>query len=259
MKSTLKNSLFFVLASLLTVLMSAFSLTSVLAHTKLVNSSRNGFLADKQRALNFYSVFSAAYDTLNSRLYTEQMRSEITAKIGSGSNLKVLDAGCGTGYTTKGILRRRNVVEVAAVDINAAQLRRAAKNLQSQKGRTVLNQADAENLPFQNSVFDIVISVGAIEYFPDPKKAIGEMARVAKPLGVVIVGSPERAWFCKFGLDRVFFTPTFEEVEAFFSNAGLENVSAVFTGLDAFFGTSKYVSVVTGSKAINSLVYGKPD
>jgi ubiquinone/menaquinone biosynthesis C-methylase UbiE len=185
---------------------------------------------------------------LNPRLYTDKMRSEIAGKIGEGSCLRVLDVGCGTGYTTEGILNRANVSEVVGVDLNPAQLGRAAKNLRSRKPKTSLSRGDVENLPFQDCSFDAVVSVGAIEYFPDPKKALKEMARVAKLNGTVVVGGPESAWFGKLGLDKVFYTPAASEVEALFHSVGLVCVRSVLTGVNTFFGTGKYVAVVVGTK-----------
>ena len=149
---------------------------------------KSAFLVDKQRTLNFYRVFSIVYDILNPQLYTDKMRSEIAGKIGEGSCLRILDVGCGTGYTTEGILNRANVSEVVGVDMNPVQLGRAAKNLHMWKPKTSLSRGDVENLPFKDGSFDAVVSVGAIEYFPDPKKALKEMARVAKLNGTVVVG-----------------------------------------------------------------------
>ncbi len=163
-----------------------------------------GFLADEHRALNFYRIFSVAYDILNPYLYTDAMRSEMVNQIENGANLRVLDVGCGTGYTTSGVLRREDVSEVVALDMNPVQLKRAVKNLRLEKGRTFISRGDADNLPFADCSFDAVISVGAIEYFPDPEKTIKEFARVTKPGGTVIVGGPESGWFSKLGFKQGF-------------------------------------------------------
>lgn len=82
-------SLLFALASLLTGVMSALAFGAVLARNLKTQQHNGAFLADKQRALNFYRVFSAAYDILNPHLYTDYMRSEIVTRIGSGKGLRV--------------------------------------------------------------------------------------------------------------------------------------------------------------------------
>ena len=120
-----------------------------------------------------------------------------------------------------GILKREDVSEIVALDMNPVQLKRAVKNLRSEKHRTFISRGDADNLPFVDCSFDAVISVGAIEYFPDPEKTIKEFARVTKPSGTVIVGGPESGWFSKFALNRVFYTPSAQEMETFFRKADL--------------------------------------
>ena len=41
-------------------------------------------------------------------------------------------------------------------------------------------------MPFQSDRFDVVLSYGAVNGLTDPAKAIAEMARVAKPGGVLL-------------------------------------------------------------------------
>jgi len=242
------------MASLLTGFMSLLAFGFVWAKQKGVQpdyAQRTiGFLADKQRALNFYRIFSVAYDILNPYLYTDAMRDELVSQIKIGVDLRVLDVGCGTGYTTSGILSRRDVCEVVGLDMNPVQLNRAAKNLYSEMAKLSLSRGDAENLPFVDDSFDAVISVGAIEYFPDPEKVLRELARVANPRGNVIVCGPESAWFSKFALNRVFYTPSVKEMDEIFRNAGLVEVKSVLTGVNTFFGTGRYVVFTVGVKPL---------
>ncbi len=244
------GSILFALASLLTALMTVFAVASAWVQNTARKRPGEGrsFLADKNRALAFYKIFSSVYDFLNPGFYTATMRAEALDPISGGSALRVLDVGCGTGYTTTGILQQKGVCEVVALDMNPVQLGRAAKNLQSEKARASLWRGDAENLPFGDAVFDAVVSMGAVEYFPSPQKAVHEFARVTKPNAMVILGGPENAWFRKFGLDKFFYTPSGADLEGFFVDAGLHHVSSRLVGLDTVFGTGKYVVVTSGLK-----------
>ncbi len=248
----LSASLLFLLASLLTGIVSVFALGFVWAKQKVEEQHKPqktpGFLADEHRALNFYRIFSVAYDILNPYLYTDAMRSEMVNQIENGADLRVLDVGCGTGYTTTGVLMRKDVSEVVGLDMNPVQLKRAAKNLRCEKSRTFISRGDADNLPFPDGSFDAVISVGAIEYFPDPEKTIKEFARVTRDGGTVIVGGPESGWFSKLALDKVFYTPSAQEMEANFCAAHLTSVKSCFTGMKTFFGTNRYVVFAVGKK-----------
>jgi ubiquinone/menaquinone biosynthesis C-methylase UbiE len=127
-------------------------------------------------------------------------------------------------------------------------LRKAARDLRFEKARTSLSRGDAENLPFSDEIFDAVVSVGAVEYFPDPDRALKEMTRVTKHGGKVIVGGQELDWFKKLSLHRVFYTPETQNFKKQFYQAGLQTVNTALTGVNTLFGTNEYVLVVNGTK-----------
>ena len=52
--------------------------------------------------------------------------------------------------------------------------------------------ADVRDLPFRDSSFDAIYSMGTIEHFDETERAIGEISRVLKPGGRAIVGVPNR-------------------------------------------------------------------
>ena len=192
-------------------------------------------------------MLSAAYDILNPYLYTSSMRSEVTKMIAHGEPLRVLDVGCGTGYTTAGILRLDSI-EVVGVDQNHKQLQKATRNLSNEKTSLSLYRGDVENLPFIDDSFDVVVSVGAVEYFPDPERALKEMTRVVKHGSRVVVGGPEYTWFKKVLLHKIFYAPAPSEIKDLFYRAGLAEVSLMLIGVPKFFSTDKYVLIATGTK-----------
>lgn len=51
-------------------------------------------------------------------------------------------------------------------------------------------QADAQDMPFEENSFDIVISCETIEHVPDPRAAVREMHRVCKPGGRLFLTTP---------------------------------------------------------------------
>lgn len=52
--------------------------------------------------------------------------------------------------------------------------------------------SDVRSIPFQESSFDAIYSMGTIEHFAETETAIAEMARVLKPGGRAIIGVPNR-------------------------------------------------------------------
>ena len=107
---------------------------------------------------------------------------------------------------------------------------------------------DVLNLPFRAYSFDAVMSVGAIEYFPDPGKAIDEMFRSLKINSSILVGGPEYSWFKKISLDRSFYAPTANSVVKMFKNSRLKEVKYVLTGVNTFFNTDQYLFFAVGKK-----------
>jgi SAM-dependent methyltransferase len=52
--------------------------------------------------------------------------------------------------------------------------------------------ADVRDLPFADSSFDAIYSMGTIEHFDETERAVQEIARVLKPGGRAIIGVPNR-------------------------------------------------------------------
>jgi ubiquinone/menaquinone biosynthesis C-methylase UbiE len=98
---------------------------------------------------------------------------------------KILDAGSGTGIFTQEFLVRG--ADVVGLDISWAMVRWAKEKNEasSQKGVT----ADMAFLPFSDEVFDKTISVTALEFIENEKRAVAELFRVTKPGGIVVVAT----------------------------------------------------------------------
>lgn len=248
-----RNSLFFTFASLITAVATLIAFVMIFIKEEIGFSKRSSnqsvaFLASQRRAVAFYQVFSKVYDLVNIHFYSDSMRHEAVELAKISEDSRVLDVGCGTGYTTQAVLNKLSTGEAVGIDLTPQQLKRANKNLEAEKNEVSLFRGDVENLPFNSETFDAVVSVGAVEYFPDPRRAFQEMARVAKNGSRVVVGGPASGWFKKVRLDKVFYTLSAKEAEAFFTQAGLEDVKSFLMGVDTFFGTSTYVMIVLGTK-----------
>lgn len=101
---------------------------------------------------------------------------------------KILDAGSGTGIFTREFLVRG--ADVVGLDISWAMLRWAQTRNEAFSCRMVT--ADMTLLPFADDVFDKTVSVTALEFIADEKKAVAELFRVTKPGGFVVVATLNR-------------------------------------------------------------------
>jgi len=108
-------------------------------------------------------------------------------KINEGS--KVLDVGCGAGVDTilAGMMVGPNGSAVG-VDMVPEMIARAESNLKITGIVNVSFQnTAAENLPFPDDTFDVVISNGVINLIPDKEAVLAEIHRVLKPGGRLMV------------------------------------------------------------------------
>lgn len=99
---------------------------------------------------------------------------------------RILDIPCGGGVALRG-LKPGQGVEYVAADIAQAMLDRT---MEAARERGVADQvepriADVGALPFADASFDLVVTFTGLHCFPDPARAVIEMARVLRPGGVL--------------------------------------------------------------------------
>ncbi|HVL94471.1 MAG TPA: methyltransferase domain-containing protein [Solirubrobacteraceae bacterium] len=94
---------------------------------------------------------------------------------------RVLDVGCGTGALTAPLAARVGADCVAGVDPVAADVATCATRVPGADLRT----GEAEALPFADDSFDAVLAQLVVSHLRDAERGVREMARVARPDGVV--------------------------------------------------------------------------
>ncbi len=97
----------------------------------------------------------------------------------------ILDAGCGTGVFTMDILT--SGARVVGLDISLPMLEQAEKKLKGLPFQIVL--ANMLNLPFPEGSFDKTISITALEFIEEAKQVVGELFRVTKKGGTIVVAT----------------------------------------------------------------------
>jgi SAM-dependent methyltransferase len=94
-----------------------------------------------------------------------------------------LDVGCGTGALTASVLAGAGPAAITGVDPSEGFLATARARVTD--SRADFRVGDARSLPLPDGAFDVVVSGLAVNFVPDPARAATEMARVARPGGVV--------------------------------------------------------------------------
>jgi arsenite methyltransferase len=97
----------------------------------------------------------------------------------------VLDIGCGAGVdTTAAALMTGPAGRVVGIDLTSEMLERARENSKKASIENAsFQEGSAEDLPFPDTSFDVVVSNGVFNLVPDKLKALREVFRVLKPSG----------------------------------------------------------------------------
>jgi SAM-dependent methyltransferase len=94
---------------------------------------------------------------------------------------RVLDVAAGNGNATLAAARRW--CDVVSTDYVPALLERARLRASAEGLQVQFEQADAENLPYADGRFDVVLSTFGVMFTPDQEQAAAELARVCRPGG----------------------------------------------------------------------------
>ncbi len=133
---------------------------------------------------------------------------------------RILDAGCGSGYSTELLAARFAPSRLAAFDLMPEQVELArARGIPSAE----ITQGDVTAIPFEDGSFDAAFVFGILHHVPAWRDALRELARVLRPGGALCVEElhggyirwQDRLLFTRHPREAAFDWPTFR--------AGLED------------------------------------
>ena len=111
----------------------------------------------------------------------------------------VIELGCGPGIGVREALKRVGPNGfVAGIDQSptAAHFATHVAHRAVLSGRAVIMRAEAADLPFRDAMFDKAFAVNSFQFWPDPARAVREIARVLAPNGRLVIAqraaNPER-------------------------------------------------------------------
>ena len=115
----------------------------------------------------------------------------------------VLDVGCGTGLVGQALRARGFAGQILGLDLSDASLEIA----QQRGAYDSLGRADLQQrLPLEDDSVDAVVCVGVMTYLPEVEAAWRELARTARPRGLVVATQREDLWHtrtCQAVVDRL--------------------------------------------------------
>jgi len=97
----------------------------------------------------------------------------------------VLEVGCGSGIAAQMLAEAG--ARLTAVDLTPWAVETTRKRLDAFGFEANVLEADAEALPFSDASYDLVFSWGVIHHSSDMDRALGELVRVCRPGGKLVL------------------------------------------------------------------------
>jgi SAM-dependent methyltransferase len=107
-------------------------------------------------------------------------------RAGTGSNLRLLDAGCGTG---RNMLEFDGLGTVQGVDASPDAIEFCHR-----RGVDAVSEGEIEDLPFADASFDLILATDVLEHLQDDRAAMIELRRVTAPAGRLLATVPAYRW-----------------------------------------------------------------
>ncbi len=101
---------------------------------------------------------------------------------------RVLEIGCGAGN----ILEQIPATRLHGIDLSTFLIKKSQRRLASHQ--VILAQSNAEQLPFANDKFQKLVCSEVLEHVANPRRVIGEIARVATSDAIIVISVPNEAW-----------------------------------------------------------------
>jgi len=159
--------------------------------SKKVTPYKNSTLGKKEQVREMFDNVSGNYDFLN-RLFTmgidQGWRKKVVKLATQNQAKKALDVATGTGDLAV-MLAEAGVSEVIGLDLSPGMLALGKEKVSQKKldDKIKMVIGDSENLPFEDNTFDAITVGFGVRNFENLEKGLGEIWRVLKPKGTLVV------------------------------------------------------------------------
>ena len=135
--------------------------------------------------------------------YLRKCQQGVISLLSLKEDISVLDIGCGTGYALGEIAKKAgNRGTFYGVDLSAKMIERANEKFRDSEQFHFM-VSNAESIPLEDNLFDIIICINSFHHYYHPEKAIAEMHRLLKDKGKVYILDPTLDGFIFRAIDKL--------------------------------------------------------
>jgi len=181
-------------------------------------------MSEKTLSWKMFDRIAKRYDFLNHFLSLGQdyvWRRKLLQKVPKKKDIHLLDLATGTGDVALTLVHQLpQIKQAVGVDMSGEMLKIAQKKVRQRglSSRIQLHRANATNIPYKDEVFDLATIAFGIRNVDDVSAGLGEMFRVLKSGGRVLIlefSLPSSVWFRKLYL--FYFRHILPRIGGFFS------------------------------------------
>ncbi|MDF3001124.1 MAG: putative methyltransferase [Bacillota bacterium] len=132
---------------------------------------------------NHFNASAEGYDDSFDGKYVRPMYVYLLERLSREEAGCFLDIGCGTGTVLINLVNGKR--RLYGIDLSEKMVEISRDRLQE---NAVIEEADAERLPFEDNLFDLVLCNASFHHYPNPREVLQEIRRVLKPQGTLIIG-----------------------------------------------------------------------
>jgi SAM-dependent methyltransferase len=119
--------------------------------------------------------------------YATKAAEEFVDRLNIQPGMDVLDVACGTGNAA--LPAARKDAHVKGIDIAPNLLEQARERVGAEGLAASFDEGDAENLPYPDAKYDLVMTMFGAMFAPRPEQVAAELARVCRPGGRIAMAN----------------------------------------------------------------------
>lgn len=138
-----------------------------------------------KRVVNHYARLAPAYDRLWDR-YTRNSLGKLVASLPLQGGEHLLDVACGTGRLAELLRRVHGNIRTTGVDLSPDMIR-VARQRMPESPTTAWQVGTLASAKLDEQSFDVITCNSAFHLFVNQREALGRMARLVRPGGLVAI------------------------------------------------------------------------